>query len=74
MGLRDELTNLQRGPKCGVTTTLQSLPPSLAGELQELLADDTVAASSLARLCIDKGWPIKQHTIAKHRRGECACH
>ena len=73
MGLREELTTSSRGPKCGVRVTVEALPPNLASELTELINDPKVLASSLGRLCADKGWPIKQHTIAKHRRGECAC-
>lgn len=73
MGLRDELTASSRGPKCGVKATLESLPPNLASELAELIDDGTVLASALGRLCAEKNWPLRQHTITKHRRGECAC-
>lgn len=74
MGLRDELPDVSpRGTRCLVGELLTTLDKKTADELRELVDDPKVRSSQLAALAKAKGWPVKDHSWARHRRKECQC-
>lgn len=63
----------QPGGTCTVATTRSVLDPELATELDTLIADPSVPCSAIARALESLGHRIKQDTLQRHRRGDCAC-
>jgi hypothetical protein len=61
---------LRPGGTCGVA--LLVLSPEERAELDEALAS-RVASEAIARAMEKRGHTIKYQTIARHRRGACAC-
>lgn len=74
MSLRDELKRYEFGPSrtCTVEVVLQDAGEQRA-EIEELIADRRVTASSLGRLLRQHGYQIRDGSITRHRRKECIC-
>ena len=69
---------LKRGTKCGVKTLRSTLSAAQLVELDELMWDEYLEATALARALAVEGWTIRGHgisgqTIRRHRRRECDC-
>ena len=75
MSLRAEVDALGRrpGPRCAVARILGDVDGPTRAELLELLVDVEVDATALARALTRRGHAIGDHSIGRHRRGDCAC-
>lgn len=73
MGIRDEVIreNRPRGVECMVCVALRDMSPTDAAELTECLADEMIAATAIARVLGERGYPIHAEgkQIRRHRRG-----
>lgn len=74
MSLRDELeSNIRKpGAKCRVATIIAEAGED-SREIAELVNDVTVPASALARVLQKHGHMVADHSITRHRRGDCNC-
>lgn len=72
MSLRDELDD-KKQQTCFVYRLLDGLDPDTRGELEELLADQSITSTSLARLAVKKGWNVGETSFQRHRSGRCKC-
>lgn len=61
------------GSRCVVGTLLENLDAGEATDLREVLADDTVFATTISRVLRDLGHNVGAHSLSRHRRGECCC-
>lgn len=78
MSLAAEVAELvaadRHGPRCGVALLLDTLDPTDATELQQILTDPRGPSGSLiARALANRGYPVKAPTLQRHRRGLCGC-
>lgn len=73
MGIRDEVIkeNRPRGVECMVCVALRDMTPTDRDELVECLADEMIAATAIARVLGERGYPIHAEgkQIRRHRRG-----
>jgi hypothetical protein len=74
MGLADDLRITRRINRlqCSVGSLLESLPDADAAALADALAGDATAAQ-ISRVLQGHGHDIAGNTLARHRRGDCAC-
>lgn len=74
MSLLTEAQELARRPggTCGMAILNERLSPEEQAELTEALAS-RVPAEAIARALSQRGYDIKYQTVARHRRGACAC-
>ena len=79
MSLRDEVADVVRGihkgPTCTVGKMLRAMPDDLAAEVEDVMADDGVPMTAVARVLKARGIPNvpASQTFARHKRGECSC-
>lgn len=75
MNLRDAVMREQRavGPKCTVTLVRDAMASDLRADLDALLADPAVAASTLSRGVAQFGIKLPAPSILRHRRKDCDC-
>ena len=65
---------MHRGPVCGVTLFLATLPEDDAVEMVDLLHDDRITLSVLVReITADHPGAPRYETWKRHKRGECTC-
>ena len=77
---RVQAASFRKYPECHVATA-KTLVPDLADELETLTADRTLFASAIAReftallrdLRPDVAFTLGEHSISRHRRGDCSC-
>ena len=73
MSIRDEVLkeNRPRGVECMVCVALRDMSIEDAAELSECLADELIAATAIARVLGNRGYPIHAEgkQIRRHRRG-----
>ena len=73
MGIRDEVIreNRPRGVECMVCVALRDMTSEDRTELVECLADEMIAATAIARVLAERGYPIHAEgkQIRRHRRG-----
>ena len=73
MSIRDEVLkeNRPRGVECMVCVALRDMSTEDAAELSECLADELIAATAIARVLGNRGYPIHAEgkQIRRHRRG-----
>lgn len=59
--------------KCQVALVRAQLNDTDLATLNMALANPKVSAAAIARALTDIGHPTKQHTMTRHRRGDCSC-
>lgn len=47
--------------------------PDLGAEIVDALADRTLTSQAISRALVKRGHQISGATVARHRRGDCAC-
>ena len=62
-----------RGPACSVTRILRKLDPDDRAALEAALDDDDLDSSFIAEKLRRNGFPIRDYTMQRHRRGACMC-
>lgn len=75
-GLLDDIHQMNTGlpgPRCGVAITLMSLDEIDRNDLTEALLDKTVKSTAIVKALRSRDIPIGETTVARHRRGMCAC-
>lgn len=74
MSLRDEVERsiCKPGAKCRVATILVDAGDDRE-EITSLVNDVNVPASALARVLQKHGHMVADHSITRHRRGDCNC-
>ena len=75
MGLKEAIaahSNSRPGYRCTVCTLLDELPKDDAEALREALRDPAVKGSWIAKALESEGHAIRQNTVTRHRRGDCA--
>jgi hypothetical protein len=74
MSLRDEVESsiCKPGSKYRVGTILAGAGDD-RDEIKSLVNDVTVPASALARVLQKHGHMVADHSITRHRRGDCNC-
>lgn len=82
MSLREQFENPEPGPirsrVCSVRVLLETLPDEEAEILRMMLAADEWGGARIARSLKASGYKVqgewvKQITVNRHRRGDCAC-
>lgn len=79
MGLLGEVQEEQArhrvGGTCGIKRVLDSLDPADRDDLIAALALDPAEAmhSTIARVLKARGHEVSDHTVRRHRNGECRC-
>ena len=64
----------RRGPQCTVSVILDKLAKPDREELAAVLADHAVSSQIVAQGVLAAfSLKISQHTIGRHRRGDCLC-
>jgi len=73
----EELRRMQsfkpRGAKCTAGLVTKILQGEDQAAFLEALVDKTIDASTISVWLDRKGHKVRRHTLARHRRGECAC-
>lgn len=73
----DELRKMQsvkhRGAKCTAGLLIRTLPAQDRAAFIEALKDEMIDANTISVWLDRKGFSIRRHTVARHRRGECQC-
>lgn len=75
-GLLDDIRLMNGGPpgpRCGVAVLLASLDEIDQGDLSEALLDRSVKSTAIVKALRSRGIQIGDSTVARHRRGMCAC-
>lgn len=62
-----------KGPECTTYIALQEMTKTERDTLTGLFADPSIRHTSLAAGFKSLGFPIHVDSIARHRKGECAC-
>jgi|APGre2960657373_1045057.scaffolds.fasta_scaffold155669_2 hypothetical protein len=62
-----------RGAKCTAGLVSRILGGKDREALIEALGDQTIDANTISVWLDRKGHKVRRHTVARHRRGECAC-
>lgn len=77
MSLGDEIASQatrRQGATCGVATVRAALGPDDAADFDRwLTADRLGVAGAISRALKARGIDLAEHTIARHRRGDCRC-
>lgn len=72
MSIREDIMkeNRPRGVECMVCVALRDMGPADAAELVDCLADEMIAATAIARVLGERGYPIhvEGKQIRRHRR------
>ena len=64
----------RRGPQCTVSVILDKLTPTDQKELTNVLADHAISSQIISQgILAAFSVKISQHTIGRHRRGDCLC-
>lgn len=64
----------RRGPQCTVSVILDKLATPDREELATVLADDSVSSQIVSQgILAAFSLKVSQHTIGRHRRGDCLC-
>lgn len=64
----------RRGPQCTVSVILNKLATPDREELATVLADHAVSSQIIAQGVLAAfSLKVSQHTIGRHRRGDCLC-
>lgn len=71
--LRKMQAGKQRGAKCTVGIIAKTLPKEDKDALNEAMGDELIDSTTISVWMERKGFALKRHTIARHRRGECRC-
>lgn len=69
-GIEDEV---RRGPECRVVLLRARLDKDDLEAFDRVLGDATIPATLIARRLTAAGHMIKDESLARHRRGACAC-
>lgn len=75
MGLKEALeaqAKARPGYQCSVCKLIDELPHDEAQALMEALGSPLVHGSMIARALQSEGHDVKQNTVQRHRRGDCA--
>lgn len=62
-----------KGPRCSVALTLLSMTDEDATDLRAALVNPAFTTSAIARALKNRGIPLTEHPIQRHRRGACQC-
>lgn len=63
----------RKGPRCSVAVLREELDNELLHHFDAAMADRKFDGSTIARTLTELGYPIKNHTICRHRNGDCSC-
>lgn len=76
MGLKDALDRQREyrrpGPRCTVCTLIDVLDVEDRDALLGALSDQTLQSRRLADALAEEGHHVSQHSVSRHRRGDCA--
>jgi hypothetical protein len=76
MGLLDDIRahdTVGNRPRCRVELVLAEVTGDDLADLRTALADFTVPATAIANAIKARGHDLNAGSIARHRRGACAC-
>jgi hypothetical protein len=74
MGLLDEMREMAAKPTpCTVQTISEQLDPDDRADLLSAVTDPTVPYRAIVGALRARGFKIGGDTVAKHRKGNCAC-
>lgn len=76
MGLLDDIKAevTRQGPVCSVGILIDDLSPEDSKELQLAFEDRSIPGTAILRALKARGHiKFTDHTIQRHRRGECSC-
>jgi hypothetical protein len=62
-------------PACSIRTVLNSLPPGARTKLEVALENPAISSAAISKALrkrIGSDAPM-QHTVSRHRRGDCSC-
>ncbi len=62
-----------RGGKCTAGLVYKILRANDQAALLGALRDQTIDSSTISVWLDRRGYRVRRHTVARHRRGECAC-
>lgn len=71
--LRKMQAGKQRGAKCTAGLLSRTLPDEDRAAFVQALKDELIDSNTIAVWLERKGYFIKRHTVARHRRRECQC-
>lgn len=66
-------SNVRKGPLCTVARILSDMPEVDAVDLDTAFRDDKYSNKAIFMVLRARGFEVSQTTVARHRRGECAC-
>lgn len=64
---------VKKGPVCSVQGVLANLSPEDAAGLIAAFANPDIKNTAIRRALADRGMKLTDHTVSRHRRGECLC-
>jgi hypothetical protein len=76
MSLLNEIRQAQPariGRPCSVGLALAAMTDNDAADLREALADDSITASIICGVLLNRGIDISSDVMRRHRRGGCRC-
>ena len=63
----------RRRGTCGMGRVIAALPEKDAQALNDVLSGDRWSSADIARVLRDEGHDVREWTVSRHRKGECAC-
>lgn len=77
LGLLDEIAaasmSHRKGPLCTVARIMAEMSEIDATDLDTAFKDPKYSNKSIFMVLRGRGYDVAQTTVARHRRGECAC-
>lgn len=68
-----EASKQKKGPSCTFGVLRGSFDEKDRAVLDEVMADESYTSAGIARKLRELGHNIGEHTVSKHRRGDCLC-
>ena len=65
------LSAIKKGPRCGME--LIGVAVDIRTAVAEAEKDPTIGSKAIAQFLQKRGINVPQYSVARHRRGDCAC-
>lgn len=63
----------QHGPRCATGRALSKMDDADRAKMEAAMAAEHIPTSAIVKWCKARELSVGDHSIKRHRRGECAC-
>jgi len=65
--------SVKKGPSCAAGLAYSRLSNQEQAAFKEAMKDETILTAAISRWLLEKGYQVRAHTMARHRRLQCGC-